>query len=422
VNRAAVLLTALTAVAAAVAGCGGTAETTLPLSAPGVAGLHCSAVFGRGERTIVFDAPARDSLYHSWFDAARQVFADHRYRAGRYPVQLQLCDTTQAGARPADNCPAAARSYAATESVVAVIGPVDSWCATSELPVTNRAGVAMLSEANTYVGLTKGGVGTSPREPGIYYPTGERTYARLPGNDNVQGAADALYLQEQGLRRVYLLQDDEPYGRGIATSFTRAATRLGLTIVGTGTWTDDTARLPAVMRHVAAARPDAVFLAGRGSADLIKAKVKYVGPNAEVKLMAPDGFAAASLYQGTGSTGADGNGMVISVAGLPPELLPGAGQRFIREFERQNNAQQIDPYVPYVAASAEVILDAVARSDGTRGGIVGELFKTHLQTTIGEVSFDSNGDRVQATTALFRVVDGVMQSMNIMTAPPWLLG
>jgi branched-chain amino acid transport system substrate-binding protein len=308
----------------------------------------------------------------------------------------------------------------ATASVVAVIGTIDSGCAMSEIPIANRGGLAMVSEANTYVGLTQGGVGTARGEPDLYYPTGRRTYARLVGDDNVQGAADALYLQRQGLRRVYLLQDGQPYGRGIVASFTRAATRLGLIIVGTGTWTDDPSRFPALMKRVAAAKPDAVFLAGQGRADLIKAKVKYVGPNTAVKLVAPDGFASAPLYQGVGSTGPDGNGMVISVAALPPEQLPAAGQRFITEFEAQNNLQQVDPYAPYVAAAAEVILDALARSDGTRTDVVKELFATHLDTTIGPVSFDAHGDRIQATTTLFRVVDGVMQSMDVVAPPAQL--
>jgi len=394
---------------------------TLPMSAPGVAGVQCSAVFGRGELTIVFDAHARDGLHHSWFDAARLVFADHDYKAGRYPVQLQLCDTTQASVRSVDNCPASARSYVATKSVIAVIGPVDSLCATKEIPITNRAGLAMLSPENTYVGLTHGGVGTSTGEPEIYYPTGKRTYARLVGSGAAQGAADALYLKQQNLNRVYLLQDDEPYGRGIMASFTRAAKKLNLTIVGTDSWTDDSSRFPAIMKRVAAARPDAMFLAGRGRADLIKAKVRYVGPNSGVKLVAPDGFAAASLFQGTGSTGREGNGTVISVAGLPPERLPAAGQRFITEFKGVNSLQQVDPHVPYVAAAAQVILEAIGRSDGTRAGVVDQLFKTRLSTTIGDVAFDANGDPRQAPTTMFRVVDGVLQSMNAVTPPSWLV-
>jgi branched-chain amino acid transport system substrate-binding protein len=402
-------------------GDGNGAGTTLPTSAPGVPGVQCSAVFGRGERTIVFDAHARDGMYRAWFDAARQVFAEHGYRAGAYPVQLQLCDTTQASVRSVDDCRASARSYVATASVIAVIGPVDSGCATSEIPITNRAGLAMLSPENTYVGLTRGGVGASPDEPDMYYPTGKRTYARLVGDNGAQGAADALYLQQKRLNRVYLLQDGTPYGRGIAASFTRAARKLGLTIVGTGSWTDDTSRFPAVMKRVAAARPDVMFLAGRGRADLIKAKIRYVGPNSGVKLVAPDGFASASLFQGTGSTGSDGNGTVISVAGLPPEQLPAPGQRFITEFMGANSLKYVDPHVPYVAAAAQIILESIARSDGTRADVVDQLFKTHIQTTVGEVAFDLNGDPRQAPTTMFRVVDGVLQSMNVVTPPSWLV-
>ncbi len=421
-NHLATSVIALVLAAVGLTACGDDsgAEVTLPPSKPGVAGVQCSAVFGRGERTIVFDAHARDGMYRAWFDAARQVFAEHSYRAGSYPVQLQLCDT-QASVLSGDNCAASARSYVATTSVIAVIGPVDSGCAMSEIPIANRAGLAMLSPENTYVGLTHGGVGTSQGEPDIYYPTGKRTYARLVGDDGSQGAADALYLKNQGLTRVYLLRDDEPYGRGITASFTRAARKLHLTIVSTGSWTDDASGFPAIMKRVAAAKPDAVFLAGRGRADLIKAKVKYVGPNTDVKLVAPDGFATASLFQGIGSTGPDGNGAVISIAGLPPERLPAAGQMFITRFKGENSLQRVDPHVPYVAAAAQIILEAIGHSDGTRADVVDQLFKTRMQTIIGEVAFDANGDPRQAPTTMFRVVDGVLQSMVAVTPSSWLM-
>ena len=53
----------------------------------------------------------------------------------------------------------------------------------------------MVSPANTYVGLTHGGPGTSPGEPDKYYPTGKRNYIRIVAADDFQGAADAQLAQ-----------------------------------------------------------------------------------------------------------------------------------------------------------------------------------------------------------------------------------
>ena len=53
----------------------------------------------------------------------------------------------------------------------------------------------MVSPANTYTGLTTAGPGTAAGEPGKYYPTGKRNYARVVAQDEYQGAADAMLAQ-----------------------------------------------------------------------------------------------------------------------------------------------------------------------------------------------------------------------------------
>ena len=71
-----------------------------------------------------------------------------------------------------------------------VIGTFNSGCAEIIVPILNRASngpIAMVSPANTYVGLTHPGPGTVAGEPGKYYPTGQaqlrpcRGGGRLPG-------------------------------------------------------------------------------------------------------------------------------------------------------------------------------------------------------------------------------------------------
>ena len=80
----------------------------------------------------------------------------------------------------------------------------------------------MVSPANTYVGLTHTGPGTAPGEPDKYYPTGKRNYARVVAADDFQGAADAQLAKQLGMKKVYVLNDKEAYGLGVApTSATR---------------------------------------------------------------------------------------------------------------------------------------------------------------------------------------------------------
>ena len=81
--------------------------------------------------------------------------------------------------------------------------------------------LAMVSPANTYVGLTHPGPGTVAGEPGKYYPTGKRNYARVVAADDYQGAADAVLAKSLGVKKVFILNDKEAYGLGVATNFTQ---------------------------------------------------------------------------------------------------------------------------------------------------------------------------------------------------------
>ena len=76
--------------------------------------------------------------------------------------------------------------------------------------------LGMVSPANTYVCLTEGGPGCDVSEPDKYYPTGTRNYVRVVANDIYQGAAVAEFAESQGVKNVFILNDKEAYGLGVA--------------------------------------------------------------------------------------------------------------------------------------------------------------------------------------------------------------
>jgi hypothetical protein len=94
------------------------------------------------------------------------------------------------------------------------MGTYNSGCAKIIIPVLNQAGMLMVSHANTYPGLT---VEWDKGEPGIYYPTGARNYARVIAHDGFQGTAAAQYMyNDLGKRTLALLDDTQAYGIGLA--------------------------------------------------------------------------------------------------------------------------------------------------------------------------------------------------------------
>ena len=136
-----------------------------------------------------------------------------------------------------EKCAANAKRYAATTSVIAVIGPYNSGCATAEIPIANRAKpgpLPIVSATASYVGLTRSAPGVSPGDPERLYPTGVRNFVRVYPADDIQGAAGAILAKKLGVRHAYVFLDDpqEGYAGSLAPAFATGAGRLGLEVTG----------------------------------------------------------------------------------------------------------------------------------------------------------------------------------------------
>ncbi len=349
------------------------------------------------------------------------ILAQHGYTAGKLTVGYQSCDdaTPQAGKWDSGKAAANAQAYAADKSVVGVIGTFNSGAAQIEIPVLNRAAggpVAMVSPANTYVGLTHAGPGTAPGEPGKYYPTGKRNYIRVVAADDFQGAADAILAQRLKRKSVYVLNDKEAYGLGVATNFRNAATKLGIKIAGFEAWDPASSSYEALATKIKRSGADAVFIGGlvcENGGKLVKDLAAGLG--SDVQLMAPDGFTPISaVVQGAGTAA---EGLTVSVAGLPNKQLKGAGKAFLAGFGKVIGKEP-DPYSVYAAQAAEVLLAAIARSDGSRGSISAELFNTKIKNgLLGSFTINKNGDTSSNPVAIYKIKGGVSTDLMVIVPP-----
>ena len=340
-------------------------------------------------------------------EAVRQILDSRGWKAGDVNVGFQSCDdaTAQAGKWDPGKCSQNANAYAENASLLVVIGTFNSGCAAVELPILNQApggGLAMVSPANTYVCLTEGGPGCADDEPDRYYPTGLRNYVRVVAHDAYQGAALAQFMQEQGTSKVYILNDKEAYGLGVATNVRGAAEHLGIEVVGFESWDPRSSSYEALMSKIEASGADGVFLGGlteENGAQVIKDKVRILGDNETVKLYMPDGFTQQSTIDEAGAENT--RGAFFSVAGVPIEEFGPAGQEFIEEFETRVGDQPVDPYGVYGAQAAQIVLDAIANSDYTRAGVIEQLFATEVTGGyLGDFSFTENGDPTLASGAV----------------------
>ena len=340
-------------------------------------------------------------------EAIRQMLDSAGWKAGAVNVGFQSCDdsTAQAGKWDPGKCSQNANAYAENPAVLAVIGTFNSGCAAVELPVLNQApggGLAMISPANTYVCLTEGGPGCADDEPDKYYPAGTRNYVRVVAHDAYQGAALAQFMQEQGTTKLYILNDKEAYGLGVATNVRGAAEHLGIEVLGFEAWDPRASNYEALMNKIKDSGADGVFLGGltdENGAQVIKDKVKVLGDNETVKLYMPDGFTQQSTIEESGVENT--RGAYFSVAGVPIEEFGPAGQEFIDEFATRVGDEPVDPYGVYGAQAAQIVLEAIAKSDYTRAGVLEQLFATEVKDGfLGDFSFNENGDPTLATGAV----------------------
>jgi Periplasmic binding protein len=59
-----------------------------------------------------------------------------------------------------------------------------------------------------------------------------RNYARVVPTDDIQGAIGTAWAKQLGAQKVYVLDDTELYGHGIALMFAETARAIGLDVVG----------------------------------------------------------------------------------------------------------------------------------------------------------------------------------------------
>jgi len=367
-NRRIMAVGAIAIVALAASACGGGGTTNNASDKTLIVGVD-----------LPFQGSSKDSSDDAW-NAMNLYLEQVGGKAGNYKVALKKYDDSTAakGAWDDATCKANGSAHVANTDEVAVMGTFNSGCAKLETPVLNAAPdgpMLMVSHANTNVGLTKT---WDTGEPAKYFPTGKRSYARVVTTDDVQGPADAQFAaKELNVKKVYVLNDTETYGQGVAKTFRDEAVKQGLTVVGEDSWKKSDANYTALMGKIKASGADLVFFGGifdNNGGQLTKDKVAVLGPNSgAVKLMAPDGFTGYPDFLKL----TEADGAYLSFAGLSTDPLKAAGgvpAKFLADYKTKYGADPRSPYALYGVQALQVILAAIEKSDGTRKGVRDQVF------------------------------------------------
>lgn len=174
--------------------------------------------------------------------------------------------------------------------VVGMIGPLNSNVGRAQIPLTNEAGLGQCSPANTNEGLTKPEFGALDLRK--TRPT-DINYVRIATTDDLQGPANARYLGEDlGVTKLYIIDDTETFGKGIADNVSKYWTEtLGLEVVGHDSVPKTTTDYASILTTAKAKNPDGIYFGGvtaSGGARILKAAVG-VGLG-DIPYMGPDGM------------------------------------------------------------------------------------------------------------------------------------
>jgi branched-chain amino acid transport system substrate-binding protein len=380
---------------------------------------------GGGGQTvkIVSDLPLQGSnraQTTTMVNAIEMAIEERGGKAGSATIEYESLDnaTAQAGQWDEAKCAENAQTAAQDEEIVGWIGPFNSGCAAVEIPILNEAGLGMISPANTYIGLTK--PGGEPDEPEKYYPTGERNYSRVIVADDEQGQAGALLMEEEGVESVYILDDKETYGKGLADQVQKSAEELGIQIVGREGIDGSAANYRSLMNKIARIDPDAIYFGGiieNNAGQLIKDKVGAGMSNDDVLFIGPDGIFLDTFLTQAGNAA---EGAYITFGGLPQSELTAKGQQFVQDYESQHD-DAVQPYTAYAYEAANVMLDAIEKAskegEVTREAVLQQIFATEdFNGVLGTWSFDEDGDTSLTELSIQRVENGQFEYQHTIDA------
>jgi branched-chain amino acid transport system substrate-binding protein len=331
-------------------------------------------------------------------------------KAGNVTVKYTSLDdsTAQAGTWDPQQTASNARKAAQDKKAVAYMGEFNSGASAISIPVLNQVGIAQISPANTYPGLTTSEPGTQKGEPQKYYPTGKRTYARIVPRDTIQAAALITQMKSDGCTKVAVANDKETYGAGLASLLLLKAKALGLNIVSNTPIQKDAPNFRSYAQKIKGEGADCFIFSGVTANGSIQINKDVGAALPTAKLYGPDGTCESGFTNPAkkGIPAALGKRFKCTVATLNLDSYPG-GREFLAAFKAKYNNPSPDPYAIYGYEAMKLVLDtikAAGPAGTTKDGFLAQLFKTKdRQSVLGTYSIDKNGDTSLTDYGLYKV-------------------
>ena len=298
--------------------------------------------------------------------------------------------------------------------VLGVVGPFNSNVARATIPVANRAGLVMISPANTNECLTQDFPYCDPK-PAALRPTGKNNYFRIAAPDTVQGPAMADFaIDTLKATKIAIWSDNETFGKGVADNFGKRVTAKGGTVVVRQDFdVKSTNDFRPFLQRAKDAGAQAIY-AGATSATkgcIPRAQMKGIFTT-DIPYMGPDGIGDTQCIKDAGDNATSNMYFTNAAADASQDA---ANKALIDDFKTKFTAKEdLGAYTFPGYDSAKILLDSIGRAIDTAGGkmptreqVVQAVQDTkNLKLSTGTYSFDKNGDPTAATMAFYQYKGG----------------
>lgn len=300
------------------------------------------------------------------------------------------------------------------DNVIGAVGPLNSGVAQSMQQVFATANMVEISPANTDPTLTQGKNWASGKKVRPF-----KTYFRTATTDANQGgfAADYAYNTLKK-KNVFVVDDKQAYGAGLAAIFKGKFSSLGGKIAGTDHVNTGDTDYSALVTKIKQSHADMLYYGGQyDESELITKQLKAGGVN--IPLMGGDGMYSDTYIK---TAGAAATGDLATSVGVPVATLP-AAQTFIKTYKAKGYPGDYGTYGGYSYDAATAIIRAVKAVMDANGGklpamndarskVVDAVQKTDFQGIAGHVSFDQYGDTTNKQLTVYQVKNGKWTSVK----------